>query len=143
LVVDARLLPYNQAGIGRYLRHLYRAMAALPAEQTAAWDVAVLYAGKDRGHELRDSWPHEVVAWTPPHNRWERWALALELARLQPALVHSPDHVAPARLGWRSVVTVHDLAFRLLPESHTAESRAYYADLERSVRQAARVICVS
>jgi glycosyltransferase involved in cell wall biosynthesis len=79
----------------------------------------------------------------PPHHRFERWALALEVARLRPALVHSPDHVAPATLGWRSVVTIHDLAFRLLPESHTAPSRAYYAGMARSVRQASRVICVS
>jgi glycosyltransferase involved in cell wall biosynthesis len=51
--------------------------------------------------------------------------------------------VAPQPLGWRSVLTVHDLAFRLLPESHQAASRSYYAGLERSVRQAARIICVS
>jgi glycosyltransferase involved in cell wall biosynthesis len=105
--------------------------------------VTTLYARQDRCHELHDCWPGEAVAWTPPHHCFERWALALELARLRPALVHSPDHVAPAALGWRSVVTVHDLAFRLLPKSHTAASRAYYAGLERSVRQAARVICVS
>jgi glycosyltransferase involved in cell wall biosynthesis len=46
-------------------------------------------------------------------------------------------------LGWRTVVTVHDLAFLRYPESHSPESRAYYAALGRSVRQATRVICIS
>jgi len=143
VVLDARLLHYNQAGIGRYLRHLYRAIAALPVDQIAAFDPIVLYSRKDRERALQDIWRCGKSAWTPAHHRWERWLLAAELARFRPALVHSPDHVAPQPLGWRSVVTVHDLAFRLFPETHAPESRAYYGGLERSVRQAARVICVS
>ena len=142
VVVDARLLHYNQAGIGRYLRHLYHAMAALPHEQTAGMELLALYAHKDRERALAGA-SRAAVARTPAHHRLERWALAAEVARLRPTLVHSPDHVAPQPLGWRSVVTVHDLAFRLLPDTHVPASRAYYAGLERSVRQAARVICVS
>jgi glycosyltransferase involved in cell wall biosynthesis len=144
LVVDARLLHYNRAGIGRYLRHLYRAMAglgeALPFRER---DVTVLYARKDAERRLRCAWPAAATAWTPPHHRLERWTLALEVARLRPALLHAPDHVCPQPLGWRTVLTVHDLAFRRLPETHSAASRAYYAGLERSLAQATRVICVS
>jgi glycosyltransferase involved in cell wall biosynthesis len=82
---------------------------------------------------------------TPPHNRFERWALPLELLarRPWPALLHSVDHVAPAWRNWRSVVTLHDLAFLLYPATHTADSRAYYAASGQSVRQAERVIAVS
>jgi glycosyltransferase involved in cell wall biosynthesis len=145
VVVDARLLHYNQAGIGRYLRHLYTAMAALLEAEggRAGLDVTVLYHRSDRERAL-DTWFRRTArAWTPAHNRLERWVLALETLRLHPALLHSPDHVCPQPLGWRAVVTVHDLAFRRLPQTHAAESRAYYAGLERSVRQATRVICVS
>ena len=153
LVVDARLLHYNQAGIGRYLRHLYRAMAARggsAAESgagvtapTCSFDVTMLYSRKDSERLLQAVWPVSTAAWTPAHHRLERWTLGAEVARLRPDVLHSPDHVTPQPFGWRSVVTVHDLAFGLLPESHTPESRAYYAGLERSVRQAARIICVS
>ena len=82
---------------------------------------------------------------TPPHNRLERWTLPFELLarRPWPALLHSVDHVAPAWRNWRSVVTLHDLAFLLYPATHTADSRAYYAASGESVRRAERVIAVS
>jgi glycosyltransferase involved in cell wall biosynthesis len=75
----------------------------------------------------------------------ERLALPAELLGRghRPALLHSVDHVAPAWGPWRSVVTVHDLAFLRLPETHTAESRRYYAQTAASVQRAARVIAVS
>jgi glycosyltransferase involved in cell wall biosynthesis len=144
VVVDGRLLHYNRAGIGRYVRHLYRALAGLaPPGGCAALDVTVLYARNDGKRRLRAAWPKGRSAWTPAHHRLERWTLALEVARLRPALFHAPDHVCPQPLGWRTVLTVHDLAFRRLPETHAPASRAYYAGLERSLRQATRVICVS
>jgi len=82
---------------------------------------------------------------TPPHHRLERWTLPVELLarRPWPTLLHSVDHVGPAWGAWRSVVTLHDLAFLLYPETHTAASRAYYAATGESVRRAARVIAVS
>jgi glycosyltransferase involved in cell wall biosynthesis len=58
-------------------------------------------------------------------------------------LLHSLDHVAPAWGPWRSVVTLHDLAFLLYPATHTAASREYYAATGESVRRAERVIAVS
>jgi len=82
---------------------------------------------------------------TPPHHRLERWALPTELVARQPrtSLLHSLDHVAPAWGPWRSVVTLHDLAFLLYPATHTSESRGYYAATGESVRRAQRVIAVS
>lgn len=84
-------------------------------------------------------------AWTPPHHPFERWTLPLDVGRLAPRtrLLHSIDHVAPAWGPWRSVVTVHDLAFSLFPETHTPASRSYYAATGESVRRADRVIAVS
>lgn len=142
LAVDGRLLHYNRTGIGSYLRNLYGAVAALPVAALAPFDVRLYYHRKDREHALQGRLKSATL-WTPPHHRWERWALAAELAPRLPAVVHSPDHVAPQPLGWRSVVTVHDLAFWRLPETHSAESRAYYRGVTQTMRQSARVICVS
>ncbi|MGH2351943.1 MAG: glycosyltransferase family 4 protein [Chloroflexota bacterium] len=148
ILLDARLLHYNRAGIGRYIRHLYTAMASVCASRRDAGDyrpatITVLYHRKDRERALAGAWPRSAVAWTPAHHRLERWALAAEAARLRPRLLHAPDHVCPQPLGWRTVVTVHDLAFLRYPATHSQASRAYYAGLQRSVRQATRVICVS
>jgi glycosyltransferase involved in cell wall biosynthesis len=139
LAVDARLLHYNQTGIGRYIRHLYAAMARVAPDR----DLIVGYSRKDTRGALDSAWRRGASLWTPPHHRLERFALAAELLRLRPALVHSPDHVCPEPLGWRTVLTVHDLAFWRVPESHTPESKRYYDELERSARQATRILCVS
>src|SRR5205085_12323181 len=82
---------------------------------------------------------------TPPHHRLERLSLPIDIMRSRrwPVLLHSPDHVAPAWGPWRSVVTLHDLAFLLYPRTHTAASRAYYAASADSARRAQRVIAVS
>jgi glycosyltransferase involved in cell wall biosynthesis len=102
----------------------------------------MLYHRHGRNRALAASFPAGQL-WTPPHNVIERWALALEIGRFRPDVLHSPDHVCPQPLGWHTVLTVHDLAFRMLPDSHTPTSRAYYAGLDRSVHQATRIICVS
>jgi glycosyltransferase involved in cell wall biosynthesis len=85
------------------------------------------------------------MALTPPHHTLERWILPLDMLSRAPwaDLLHSLDHVAPAWGPWRSVVTLHDLAFLLYPATHTAASRAYYAATGESVRHAERVIAVS
>lgn len=141
IAVDARLLHYNRTGIGRYIRLLYDAMAALP--DAAGRNLQICYARKDAERALARRWPRTATLVTPAHHRLERWTLAAELVRLRPALLHAPDHVAPQPLGWRTVVTVHDLAFVELPGTHSDHSRAYYAGVGRTVAQAARVICVS
>jgi glycosyltransferase involved in cell wall biosynthesis len=150
LIVDARHLHYNRTGIGRYLRHLYLAMAGLgtetglpPAIARLPQAITVLYSRRDAVRRLGAAFPRAAAAWTPAHHRLERWTLAAEAFRLRPALWHAPDHVCPQPLGWRTVITVHDLAFWRYPESHAPESRAYYAAVGRSVRQATRVICPS
>jgi len=142
IVLDARLLHYNRTGIGRYLRHLYTAMAPLVRQDGPA-EVQVAYHRKDRERALSGSLVSHATLLTPAHHRLERWTLAAELLRLKPALVHAPDHVCAQPLGWKTVLTVHDLAFWRVPASHSAASRAYYDGLRRSVEQASRVICVS
>lgn len=140
IAIDARLVGYA-AGIARYASLLVDALSVLDgAEQY------LVLRGRRAGHQrLGGSRTLQRRIFTPPHHRLERWTLPLELAarRPWPTLLHSIDHVAPARRAWRSVVTLHDLAFLIYPETHTPESRAYYAASGDSVRHAERVIAVS
>jgi glycosyltransferase involved in cell wall biosynthesis len=136
IAIDARLVGYA-AGIARYATLLAQALAEL--------------GGPERYMVLHGRYPLTIEhasnrrVLTPPHNRFERWTLPLELLsrRPRPAVLHSVDHVAPRWGAWRSVVTLHDLAFLVYPETHTAASRAYYAASGESVRRAERVIAVS
>jgi len=140
IALDARLVGYA-AGIARYTVHLADALAQLDeAEQY------VILRGR-RARDLPIGGPRAINrrAMTPPHHRLERWTLPVDLLRAQPwpTLLHSVDHVAPRWGPWRSVVTLHDLAFMLYPATHTLASRAYYAATGESVRRAERVIAVS
>lgn len=140
IALDARLVGYA-AGIARYTLLLAQALGGLDGPERY-----VLLRGR-RGRALGTDSSHLLQrrAFTPPHHRLERWTLPIDvlLRRPWPALLHSVDHVAPAWGPWRSVVTLHDLAFMLFPETHTAASRAYYAATGQSVRRAERVIAVS
>jgi glycosyltransferase involved in cell wall biosynthesis len=80
---------------------------------------------------------------TPPHHRLERQALSLELRRLKPDLLHSPDLIAPRAAGWASVITVHDLAFLRMPRLLTGDARRYYGGVGRAAREAQATIAVS
>jgi glycosyltransferase involved in cell wall biosynthesis len=140
IALDARLVGYA-AGIARYIVHLADALARLDeAEQY------VILRGR-RARDVRVGGPRAMQrrAITPPHHRLERWTLPVDvlLERPWPSLLHSVDHVAPTWGPWRSVVTLHDLAFMLYPTTHTQSSRAYYAATGESVRRAERVIAVS
>jgi glycosyltransferase involved in cell wall biosynthesis len=140
IALDARLVGYA-AGIARYAVLLADALRRLDGPERY-----VVLRGR-RGANLAIQGPtiSTHTTFTPPHNRLERLALPVEILarRPWPNLLHSLDHVAPAWGPWRSVVTLHDLAFLLYPGTHTAASRAYYAATGESVRRAERVIAVS
>ena len=134
IAIDARLVGIA-AGIARYESLLAQALADLDGPE----EYLLLY-----GHQpvvVRGAQRRHVF--TPAHNRLERWTLPVEILTARPTLLHSVDHVAPKWRAWRSVVTLHDLAFLLYPETHTSASRAYYAASGESVRRAERVIAVS
>jgi glycosyltransferase involved in cell wall biosynthesis len=75
---------------------------------------------------------------------WRDLAVPLWALRHRPHVLWAPETVLPRRAGVPTVVTVHDLAPLLFPDSKPPEvERQFRTSIPRSVRSATRVICVS
>ncbi len=141
--LNARLVgtgrTYRRAGVSRYIASL---IEHLPAALGPADDLVVV------GRPDEESEPSSTLDRLRQHPvariAWEQTALPLTARRGRWDLTHSPVNVAPVLPSGRSVVTVHDLAFIIAPETMPAGRRQYLTALTaHSVRHAARVIAVS
>ena len=140
--IDARIVYYTRGGICNYTLRLLDALASLDAHT----DYHVLHSRKENERAALLPGPnfYPVSCWTPAHNRLERWALGLEVARLGLDLLHTTDFIPPAFGYRRSVITVHDLTFFHYPQFLTAESRRYYnRQIEWAVQRAGHILADS
>ena len=133
ILLDARLLAYRRGGISRYVEALVHWLPRVAPDL----DVRPFI---NRQTQL-DTTPVRVL--TPPHHRFERSVLGIELSARFPRLVHSPDFITPRLIGAKRVVTVHDLNFINHPEQLTPDSLRYYRQLKSSLRSVDRIIAVS
>lgn len=139
--IDARLIYYQRAGIASYVLGLLQGLASLGT----AHEFTVLQSRKDRETLALPPNFRRRALWTPCHHRFERQALAVELLSVGLDVLHSPDFIPPSRLlrKWKSVITVHDLAYLKFPEVLTPESQRYYGQIGPAVEEADAVIAVS
>jgi glycosyltransferase involved in cell wall biosynthesis len=133
-MIDARLLAYRRGGIARYVAALVEWLPRVAPD---------LAFRRIVNRETASSALDDLHVRTPPHFRFERVLLGLECAVRRPALLHSPDFIAPMSIGSRRVITVHDLAFLRYADLLADDARRYYGQIERSVAVADRVIAVS
>lgn len=142
IAIDARLNAYREGGIAEYTRRIVTELARLESPEVylilehAKTQISLIPSGSKRLRRIR--------VFTPPHHRFERTALALELLRVHPRILHSPDFIPP-RFGARHyVITVHDLNFLHFPQFQTPDSLAYYkGNIQRAVDQAAYILADS
>jgi glycosyltransferase involved in cell wall biosynthesis len=124
--IDCRLPTYRMGGISQYILNLIPALAELDQEN----EYLVFHSRKEQGSFLPPgniNWRRRSL-WTPPHNRFERLTLPVELLPHGLDLFHSPDFIPPKSGAARRVITVHDLNFIYYPQLLTDESRRYYLD---------------
>ncbi len=137
--IDARLVYYSQAGIGQYILNLTEWLAKIDGDN----EYVLLQSRKDNTTIIEQTNFRRISLWTPSHHRLEQRALLAEIAHLGLNLLHSPDFIPPFRANFRTVITVHDLAFLLYPQFLTRESARYYGQIDQAVRQADHIIADS
>lgn len=139
----------QQAGIGRYVRELIRALATLDEHTDYR-----LFAAGQRGDVLLNAPPGPNFRWATARltdewfaRLWHRARLPLRIERWAGPLdlLHAPDFtLPPVRRGTRTLLTVHDLSFIRAPRTATPSLRAYLEHVvPRSVARADHVLADS
>ena len=150
VAINAHLLSpvpgYRQAGVSRYIDQLLRHLWTLPAPDVR-WTI---YTPPGASRSLLaapttvDLRPSRLPT-TNPLARivWEQVIAPVAVARQRPDVLLAPLNVVPLLAPYRTVVTVHDLAFLRFDLHKPAKRRYLTAFTKLSVRRAAHVITVS
>lgn len=137
--IDARLIYFSNAGISQYTLRLIQGLAGIDQED----EFLIL---RDRRDSLTITDNHNfrrINLWTPSHHRFEQWGLRFELSSLGLDLLHSPDFIPPFHRNFKSIITIHDLAFLLYPRFLTQDSARYYGQIDQAVKSTDHIIAVS
>lgn len=141
--IMGRSLRAQQSGVGRYTRNLVEALCeALPA------DSPVVFLTQDHTGLSRNDVTAVYAPFPTPSEYaralWEQTVVPREARRQGITVYHSPNYILPLALRCPSVVTVHDVIFRSLPQLHRWQSRLYLSFFTNwAVRRADCLIAVS
>jgi len=146
VVVDARYISRLQSGIGLYTQHLLQALAAIDLE--TRYTYLTVRDGPDPGVRQSNFAPWVTRISFENHlvgDLWQSSYLPFRLAALGADLYHGPAVFLPlVKLGYRTVVTIHDLVAFLFPETVPTKYGTYMRWMTRlSVRSADRIIADS
>jgi glycosyltransferase involved in cell wall biosynthesis len=150
VAIDARpAVSPGKTGVGYYTWHLIHHLPRVDPETTyLAW---YLYARRLQGRPLffRDVLePNFVERWTPFPSRWwwrleEGYALPRVEWFVKFDVLFATNFIPPPTRARLVVVTVHDLAYRLYPETAPHSTRRWLRRIDDSVRRAARILVPS
>ena len=148
VVIDARAaVAPLRTGVGVYAREVIR---RLPSVDTSAEYTAwVLDArGAVNGRRFFEDAPGIREHRTPvPARLFDRAVARLDVPRIEWFVrfdvVFAPNFVPPPTRARRQVITIHDLAFRLMPDTAPHAVAWWRRAVERAVAEAARVIVPS
>jgi glycosyltransferase involved in cell wall biosynthesis len=156
LAIDVTAGVNQGAGIGRVTRATVEALAALPAAPALTLfycrePTAVADAGSAWLAGLAARHPAVRIRRLPLPPRWvtffwlrHRLPLPAELVTGPVDVLLAPDFVAPPAARARTIITVHDLSYLIVPQYADPGLRRYLtAAVPRALRRAAHVVAVS
>lgn len=138
ILVDVTTWAPGRTGVGLYTERLLQAWLQLGTGDT-------LYAASNIGFDdLGDAAMPRVGPRFPVRAVWLQTAVPAQIARIRPDFAFFPNYMAPLLPTCPYVVTVHDLAVFLYPETFTFKKRVLQrALLPTLVRNAAAVLTPS
>lgn len=137
--IDAsRAISAAPTGTEGYSYHLIR---ALIPRLTPRFDVRLYARAAPAAEAFPDTAELRVMPWP---RLWTHMRLSWEMRRHPPDLLFVPAHVLPLYTPARTLVTVHDLGYRYVPQAHPWRQRWYLEwSTRRNVRAAAHVLADS
>ena len=146
VVLDARYIARRQSGVGAYTQRLLTGLATIDHANRYTCLVAAEGPGLPVRQDNVAALPTRVSF--EDHLRGDLWLLAylpLRLRALRTDVYHGPAVFLPhVKLGYRTVVTIHDLVSFLFPETVPRKYSLYMRLMTRlAARSADRIIAVS
>lgn len=144
---DAKRLFNNFTGLGNYSRTLLRELAELAPEHSYS-----LFSPRAPRNEetafFLDNPSYQYVS--PPSSRrlfWRSWGVKKDILRHNIDLFHGLSHELPIglhRTGVKSIVTIHDLIYRLYPKQYKPwDNFIYNQKFRYSCQYADRIVAIS
>ena len=146
VVLDARYISRRQSGVGAYAQRLITGLATIDRENRYTCLVAADGPGLPVSQANLAAAPTDVSF--EDHLRGDLWLLGylpFRLRALRTDVYHGPAVFLPhVKLGYGTVVTIHDLVSFLFPETVPRKYSLYMRLMTRlAVRSADRIIAVS
>ena len=118
VLVDATDVPTDRGALGRYVDGLIGALTV------TGIDLAVVCQRADEERYGRLAPGAKIVAGPvglghrSERLAWEQSGLPVVAEQVGADVIHMPNYSMPLRPGLPTVVTIHDLAYRMSPEAH-------------------------
>lgn len=149
IAIDAHpAVDKNKTGVGWYTWELIRWLPAVdPEVQYTAWYVHArkLWGKGERFFEEQPNLAEKAIPF--PARVWQRLANRLGVPRVEWTTrfdaFFAPNYIPPATKSRGLVVTVHDLAFKILPETAPHANRYWHEYFGQALDRAAEIITVS
>ena len=144
--INARHLQNSRSGIAQYLYYLL-----LYIRKVDKNNEYTLFLGNDRhiSADILDFGCFYDVSRLPTTNQilkiiWQHFYLPSRIKNLRMDVFHEPSFIAPFLKRCPTVVTVHDLAYKFIPNGFNLRNRLYLNRLiKRSLKISDRIIAVS
>lgn len=146
IAINTRILLRNRLeGIGWYTYEICRRLVRDHPDDT-------FYFLFDRPYDPSFVFGPNVVPlhiWPPARHPvlfriWFDWALPRVLRRIQPDVFFSPDGFCSLRYPGKTLLTIHDLAYKHYPEAMPAGQLGYYRTyMPRFIERADRIVAIS